>query len=80
MRSSKFTPEHTLQAIRQAEPGTVAACAQVTDRADGLPRRILTEEGPQTRTVDLSNLRPNGTFPTGTFSFKVPAGVKVVDQ
>ncbi len=50
------------------------------DRADGLPRRILTEEGPQTRTVDLSNLRSNGTFPTGTFTFKVPAGVKVVDQ
>lgn len=50
------------------------------DRADGLPRRILTEEGPQTRTVDLSNLRPNGTFPTGTFTFKVPVGVKVVDQ
>lgn len=50
------------------------------DRADGLPRRIQTDEGPQTRTVDLANVRTNGTFPTGIFAFKVPNGVKVVDQ
>lgn len=50
------------------------------DRTDGLPRRIQTDEGPQTRTVDLVNVRTNGTFPTGTFAFKVPSGVKVVDQ
>lgn len=50
------------------------------DRTDGLPRRIQTDEGPQTRTVDLVNVRTNGTFPTGTFAFKVPGGVKVVDQ
>lgn len=50
------------------------------DRTDGLPRRIQTDEGPQTRTVDLANVRTNGTFPTGIFAFKVPSGVKVVDQ
>jgi outer membrane lipoprotein-sorting protein len=50
------------------------------DRGDGLPRRIQTDEGPQTRTVDLSNLRTNGTFPPSAFTFKVPTGVKVVDQ
>jgi outer membrane lipoprotein-sorting protein len=50
------------------------------DRTDGLPRRIQTDEGPQTRTVDLANVRTNGTFPTGIFAFKVPNGVKVVDQ
>ena len=50
------------------------------DRTDGLPRRIQTDEGPQTRTVDLANLRTNGTFPAGTFVFRVPSGVKVVDQ
>lgn len=50
------------------------------DRGDGLPRRIETDEGAQKRIVELTNLKPNGTFPASTFTFKVPSGVKVVDQ
>ena len=49
-------------------------------RSDLNLMRIQTDEGPQTRTVDLSNVRTNGTFPAGIFAFKVPNGVKVVDQ
>lgn len=49
-------------------------------RSDGLPRRILTDEGPLKRTVDLTNLRPNAPIPAGTFAFRQPPGTKVIDQ
>jgi outer membrane lipoprotein carrier protein len=51
------------------------------DRGTGLPRRVQSEEKiGLTRIVDLTRLRPNAAIPAGTFTFSVPAGIKVVDQ
>jgi outer membrane lipoprotein carrier protein len=51
------------------------------DREDGLPRRLeITEPSGALRTLTLFKLRVNQSVPAGTFSFKVPAGVRVVDQ
>ena len=51
------------------------------DRQDGLPRRLeITEKSGALRTLALSNLRINGRVPDSTFEFKVPSGVRVVDQ
>ena len=51
------------------------------DRADGLPRRLeIQEESGATRTLELSRIRVNETMPDKTFTFKVPKGVRVVDQ
>ncbi len=51
------------------------------DREDGLPRRFeIDERQGQKRTVSLSNVRPNASVPPSTFVFKVPEGVRVIDQ
>ena len=51
------------------------------DRADGLPRRLeIQEESGATRTLELSRIRVNEAVADKTFTFKVPKGVRVVDQ
>jgi outer membrane lipoprotein carrier protein len=51
------------------------------DRADGLPRRMEIEElSGQRRTLTLHNVRVNQPVTSKTFTFDVPAGVRVVDQ
>ncbi|MEO5799533.1 MAG: outer membrane lipoprotein carrier protein LolA [Gemmatimonadales bacterium] len=51
------------------------------DREDGLPHRFeISESQGQKRTVLLSNVRLNASIPPSTFLFKVPDGVKVIDQ
>jgi len=51
------------------------------DRGDALPRRLeITEQSGATRILALSNLRVNRKVPDETFRFKVPSGVRVVDQ
>jgi outer membrane lipoprotein carrier protein len=51
------------------------------DRADALPRRLeIQEESGATRTLELSRIRVNEAVPDQTFTFKVPKGVRVVDQ
>jgi outer membrane lipoprotein carrier protein len=51
------------------------------DRADALPRRLeIHETSGATRTLDLSRIRVNVSLPKDTFVFKVPSGVRVVDQ
>lgn len=51
------------------------------DTQDALPRRIELEESPGTRRVlILSRIRPNATIPRELFEFKVPKGVRIVDQ
>jgi outer membrane lipoprotein carrier protein len=51
------------------------------DRADGVPRRLeITEHSGATRTLTLSKVRVNQSVPDSTFRFKVPPGVRVVDQ
>jgi outer membrane lipoprotein carrier protein len=51
------------------------------DTEDGLPRRLeITEHSGATRTLTLSKVRTNRSVPGDTFVFKVPRGVRVVDQ
>ena len=51
------------------------------DREDALPRRLeIHESSGATRTLRLTRLRVNQSVPSRTFSFKVPGGVRVVDQ
>jgi outer membrane lipoprotein carrier protein len=51
------------------------------DRADGIPRRLeITEHSGATRTLTLSKVRVNRSIADSTFRFKVPSGVRVVDQ
>jgi outer membrane lipoprotein carrier protein len=51
------------------------------DREDALPRRLeIHEESGATRTLTLSHIRVNESLPERTFSFKVPGGVRIVDQ
>jgi outer membrane lipoprotein carrier protein len=51
------------------------------DRDDALPRRLeIQEESGATRTLDLKHIRINESVPARTFTFKVPNGVRVVDQ
>jgi outer membrane lipoprotein-sorting protein len=51
------------------------------DREDALPRRLeIQEHSGATRTLQLTRLRTNAQIADGTFSFKVPAGARVVDQ
>jgi outer membrane lipoprotein carrier protein len=51
------------------------------DRDDALPRRLeIREESGATRTLDLKRIRVNQSLPARTFTFKVPSGVRVVDQ
>lgn len=51
------------------------------DREDALPRRLeIHEDSGATRTLNLSRIRVNESLPQRTFSFKVPSGVRIVDQ
>jgi outer membrane lipoprotein carrier protein len=51
------------------------------DRGDALPRRLeITEHGGALRTLTLSKVEVNRRVPDSTFTFQVPAGVRVVDQ
>lgn len=51
------------------------------DRGDALPRRIeLVENTGARRTLILSQIRTNAPVPEGTFRFRVPTGVRVLDQ
>jgi outer membrane lipoprotein carrier protein len=51
------------------------------DRENALPRRLeIHEQSGATRTLSLSQIRVNEQVPERTFTFKVPNGVRVVDQ
>jgi outer membrane lipoprotein-sorting protein len=51
------------------------------DRESALPRRLeIHEQSGATRTLNLSRLRVNQQVSDRTFTFKVPDGVRVVDQ
>jgi outer membrane lipoprotein carrier protein len=51
------------------------------DRDNALPRRLeIHEQSGATRTLSLSQIRTNETVPERVFTFKVPSGVRVVDQ
>jgi outer membrane lipoprotein carrier protein len=51
------------------------------DRDSALPRRLeIEEQSGAIRTLDLRNIRINQPVPAQTFTFKVPKGVRVVDQ
>jgi outer membrane lipoprotein carrier protein len=51
------------------------------DRGDALPRRLeILEPSGATRTLTLTKIRTNQRTPARTFTFEVPAGVRVVDQ
>ena len=51
------------------------------DADDALPRRIELDESPGVRRIlSLSKLRPNATIARELFEFKVPRGVRIVDQ
>ncbi|HLG04769.1 MAG TPA: outer membrane lipoprotein carrier protein LolA [Gemmatimonadales bacterium] len=51
------------------------------DREDWLPRRIELDESPGARRIlTLSRLRPNAPIERAVFEFRVPRGVRIVDQ
>jgi len=51
------------------------------DRENALPRRLeIHEESGATRTLNLSRIQVNQSVPASTFQFKVPSGVRVIDQ
>jgi outer membrane lipoprotein carrier protein len=51
------------------------------DQESALPRRLeIHEQSGATRTLSLSRIRVNQQVPEQTFTFKVPNGVRVVDQ
>jgi outer membrane lipoprotein carrier protein len=51
------------------------------DRENALPRRLeIHEQSGATRTLSLSQIRVNEQVQERTFSFKIPSGVRVVDQ
>ncbi len=51
------------------------------DRKTSLPRKIeISERVGSTRTITLSRLRPNGAVRPEMVEFKVPNGVRVIDQ
>ena len=51
------------------------------DREDALPRQLeITEQSGALRTLSLSKLRVNQKVSDDTFQFKLPPGVRVVDQ
>jgi outer membrane lipoprotein carrier protein len=51
------------------------------DQESALPRRLeIHEHSGATRTLSLSQIRVNERVPERTFTFKVPTGVRVVDQ
>ena len=50
------------------------------DRESVLPRKVELDEKILVRTITFSRLRTNGTIPPGTFTFRVPDGVRVIEQ
>lgn len=51
------------------------------DAEDALPRRVELDEGPGIRRIlTLSRLRPNTPIPKEQFEFRVPKGVRIVDN
>jgi outer membrane lipoprotein-sorting protein len=51
------------------------------DQESALPRRIeLTESGGVRRILTLTHLKPNAAIDKTVFEFRVPKGVRVVDQ
>jgi outer membrane lipoprotein carrier protein len=51
------------------------------DRQDALPRRLqIQEQSGASRQLDLRHIRVNESLPERNFTFKVPNGVRVVDQ
>jgi outer membrane lipoprotein carrier protein len=51
------------------------------DQESALPRKLeIHEESGATRTLTLKRIRVNQSLPEQTFSFKVPSGVRIVDQ
>jgi outer membrane lipoprotein-sorting protein len=51
------------------------------DHQDALPRRLqIDESSGATRTLNLTKIKVNQRVPDQTFAFKVPSGVRVVDQ
>lgn len=50
------------------------------DRETVLPRKVELDEKLRIRTITFSRLRTNGTVPPGTFVFRVPEGVRVIEQ
>jgi outer membrane lipoprotein-sorting protein len=50
------------------------------DRETVLPRKIEVDERILVRTITFSRLRTNSTIPPGTFTFRVPDGVRVIEQ
>lgn len=50
------------------------------DRETVLPRKLELDEKLYIRTITFSRLRSNGTIPPGTFTFRVPDGVRVFEQ
>jgi outer membrane lipoprotein-sorting protein len=51
------------------------------DKEDGLPRRLeITEHSGANRTLTLSKVRTNRSVADDTFTFRVPSGVRIVDQ
>jgi outer membrane lipoprotein carrier protein len=51
------------------------------DQKDALPRRLeIQEQSGASRRLDLKRIRVNESLPDRTFTFKVPNGVRVVDQ
>lgn len=68
-----------LEPLSQGLPFT--AVTVWLDRGDALPRRIeIHETSGARRTLTLSNLRTNQPAPATTFRFRVPDGVRVIDQ
>lgn len=50
------------------------------ERESSMPRKIELDERILVRTVSLSRIRTNSSIAPGTFTFRVPDGVRVVDQ
>lgn len=68
--------------VLSLEPRTDVGFRRATiwlDRESGLPRKVELDERIRTRTLTLSRIRTNGTVPPGTFTFRVPDGVRVVE-
>lgn len=51
------------------------------DQEDWLPRRIELDESPRVRRIlTLARLRPNAALDREVFEFRVPKGVRIIDQ
>jgi hypothetical protein len=67
--------------IRHGSPGLPVRRARIwIDRETVLPRKIEVDERVLVRTITFSRLRTNSTIPPGTFTFRVPDGVRVIEQ